>query len=277
MIFYNNKISSTERTLEDIDNKVISTLSTSTLKDVNIVSDAVKTIMIPVNGVNKEVIQIFDSQNRVIWQKNPDLFPSTYQQVEYIQAAHANGAYIDLGIQYSGGCTFEIGWVYLQNDLQLFGATSDTGKKRCLLSAHISQGFSYYITVSNQVVNLAYPPNDTIIGKILRHKGVYKIGAGQTYIEDLDTGERITYQHSIDDYTVTNNLFLLGQNYNGAYRGNAEKRITYFKYWDKDDNLLRDMVPCYRRSDNVIGMFDKVSTTFFTNAGTGTFTKGNNV
>ena len=78
MIFYNNKISSTERTLEDIDNKIISTLSTSTLKDVNIVNDAVKTMMIPVNGVYKEVIQIVDSQNRVIWQKNPDQFSFTY-------------------------------------------------------------------------------------------------------------------------------------------------------------------------------------------------------
>ena len=36
-------------------------------------------------------------------------------------------------------------------------------------------------------------------------------------------------------------------------------------------------IPCYRRTDNVIGMYDTVSKQFFTNAGTGTFTKGQNV
>lgn len=35
-----------------------------------------------------------------------------------------------------------------------------------------------------------------------------------------------------------------------------------------------DLVPCYRISDGEIGMYDLVSKTFFTNAGTGTFTKG---
>lgn len=44
-----------------------------------------------------------------------------------------------------------------------------------------------------------------------------------------------------------------------------------------DDNILiRDLVPCYRKSDNVIGMFDLVNNVFYTNAGSGTFLKGNN-
>ena len=37
------------------------------------------------------------------------------------------------------------------------------------------------------------------------------------------------------------------------------------------------LVPCYRKSDNVIGAYDTVTDTFYTNAGTGTFTKGNDV
>ena len=44
-----------------------------------------------------------------------------------------------------------------------------------------------------------------------------------------------------------------------------------------DDNILiRDLVPCYRKSDNVIGMFDLVNSVFYANAGSGTFLKGNN-
>ena len=45
-----------------------------------------------------------------------------------------------------------------------------------------------------------------------------------------------------------------------------------------DDNILiRDLVPCYRKSDNVIGMLDLVNNVFYTNAGSGKFLKGNNV
>lgn len=38
-----------------------------------------------------------------------------------------------------------------------------------------------------------------------------------------------------------------------------------------------DLVPCYRKSDNEIGMYDIVNGVFYTNQGTGTFTKGNDV
>jgi hypothetical protein len=42
-------------------------------------------------------------------------------------------------------------------------------------------------------------------------------------------------------------------------------------------NLVRNLIPCYRKSDNVIGLFDTVSMTFYTNIGTGSFSKGANI
>jgi len=50
-------------------------------------------------------------------------------------------------------------------------------------------------------------------------------------------------------------------------------RIYSSKIWD-NDILVRNMVPAQRTSDSEIGMYDTVSKTFFTNAGTGTFTAG---
>lgn len=47
-----------------------------------------------------------------------------------------------------------------------------------------------------------------------------------------------------------------------------------------DDTTGKDVfnpVPCYRKSDGVIGMYDTVSKTFYTNEGTGAFTKGADV
>ena len=42
-------------------------------------------------------------------------------------------------------------------------------------------------------------------------------------------------------------------------------------------NLVRDMVPCYRKADNVPGFYDLVSGSFSTNAGTGSFVTGADV
>lgn len=53
-------------------------------------------------------------------------------------------------------------------------------------------------------------------------------------------------------------------------------RLYYFYYRQNDVDVF-DMIPCYRKSDGEIGMYDLVSNTFFTNAGTGTFTKGADV
>ena len=41
-----------------------------------------------------------------------------------------------------------------------------------------------------------------------------------------------------------------------------------------DGTPIRNFVPCYRKSDNVIGLYDTVEGVFYTNAGTGSFTKG---
>lgn len=41
-----------------------------------------------------------------------------------------------------------------------------------------------------------------------------------------------------------------------------------------DGTALRNFVPCYRKADGVIGLYDTVGGSFYTNAGTGSFTKG---
>lgn len=46
---------------------------------------------------------------------------------------------------------------------------------------------------------------------------------------------------------------------------------------ERDGSIMADLVSCYRKADGKIGMYDIVSNTFFTNVGTGTFTKGGNV
>ena len=53
-------------------------------------------------------------------------------------------------------------------------------------------------------------------------------------------------------------------------------KIKYYKQ-KRNGQTIVDLIPCYRKSDNVIGMYDVATSTFYTNQGSGTFTKGNDV
>ena len=53
-------------------------------------------------------------------------------------------------------------------------------------------------------------------------------------------------------------------------------RIYYCKIIEKPGNVLRELIPCYRKADNVAGMYDIISGIFYTNKGTGSFAVGMN-
>ena len=48
----------------------------------------------------------------------------------------------------------------------------------------------------------------------------------------------------------------------------------YAMYIYDNGNLVRDFVPCYRKADNVAGLYDLVNNVFYTNAGSGVFAVG---
>lgn len=51
-----------------------------------------------------------------------------------------------------------------------------------------------------------------------------------------------------------------------------DSKFKYFKLWT-NDNLVREFIPCYRKSDNVIWMYDLVNNVFYTRSWSWTFTK----
>ena len=58
------------------------------------------------------------------------------------------------------------------------------------------------------------------------------------------------------------------------YNATVDKKSTIRLYsflWERNNNKIQNLIPCYRITDNKPGMYDLVSRTFFTNAGTGEF------
>lgn len=58
---------------------------------------------------------------------------------------------------------------------------------------------------------------------------------------------------------------------NGSSLNNG--RLYYFRLYE-NNVLVRDFIPCRMLDTNTVCLYDKVTDTFFTNAGTGTFVAG---
>lgn len=213
-----------------------------------------------------------------LWMMQSGRIPSEYQEVEWIAAAANVGAYINLGFAYDTAATIYLDqWLNgAKTTTYPFGAANSSGVLRCMLtspdgeSAHTSafygsNGVNYgSSSVSNNITN----------GK---NEFVMTIGANVRKLQNLTTGATSSGAVSQTAYTMTDKLYLFAQNYKGSPRFGGERKISAFRYYDKSNALKCDLVPCYRKSDGVIGMYDLVSGAFFTNAGSGSFTKGGNV
>lgn len=84
---------------------------------------------------------------------------------------------------------------------------------------------------------------------------------------------------SSTSYNMSNNtlsMYLGARNLAGAGNNAISAKFYRFKL-SVGGQKVRDLIPCYRKSDNVIGMYDIVNNTFYTNKGTGSFAKGSNI
>ena len=236
------------------------------------VNSRVAKILIPEGEVQK-----IECNNILIWQSNEfsNTLPGEYQKVEYISAANNVAAYIDLGFNYDKGCRIKVGmYAEGQSNAYLFGAAESSGKYRCMISAPYGSTTKAYVYGYNGSSDAYWGSSfiDLINGlnelEIVMKQG-YVLLANNTTGQG---GETPNSPHGL--YTMSSNLYLLGQNYNGSPRYGNLRKVSYFKYYDVTDQLICDLVPCYRKSDGVIGMYDLVRQIFLTNAGTGAFTKG---
>ena len=219
----------------------------------------VKSITIPEGSVSKITIS-----NNIVWQKN-DL--SSYNILPYLVATDASRAWIDLGIPYQNGCRTEYK-ITLKGAANIFGVFYTT--ERC-------RG---YTETSSAVFNVGTAASNAVYPRIegLTTNTVYTITNqanpnatitvnGQNSTTNIDT-QYLTWDSS--PYNMY--LFAIHRTDTNA-RSQGTRIIHYFKYWDVNGNLLLDLIPVERKSDSVLGMFNKVNGQFLTNIADGTFYK----
>ena len=214
----------------------------SGLKELTI--DGVGLVDLTINGV-------------LAWKKEMSRIPSEYQEVEYV-LKNFDYTYLDLGFTFDTACTFYIKAKKTNQWGYFFGAAEKSGALRCMITA--SANFNLY--GSNGTRYISFASSDVVNGTEMDIKCEFRKGVLR--VTDFVNG--ITKEGaSQGEYTMANNLFLFAQNYNGNLRvSNTGIYMTSFSYYDKNDNLVCDLVPCYRKADGVVGMYDAARKIFLT-------------
>ena len=224
----------------------------------------VRAITIPEGDVTRIL-----SGATVLWKKMGGL-PSAYQEVEYIEGAGSQYIATNYTPTITENMKIEIDYMFTRNqggDSFLFGSklnNSNVPTFQCEYYSHRSwycgSGIWQFRSVSAGVGgNLNTRYSLVMDGNVL----------------------------AVDDFTYTSTetrrncnavpIYIFAGNWQGRMQFiNLGARI-YSLTFTADRVKEAEFIPCYRKSDGEIGMYDTVSKTFYTNAGTGTFLKGADV
>ena len=180
--------------------------------------------------------------------------PSGYQEVEYIQSTGTQ--YIDTGVKATNATRFKIDVEITAYDTYIFGAWNDW---------QVSMFTIYSANSSSSAIGYGANWVGSITGLTTNNKITLSIDNGVVKYNNEIKG---SYP---DTFTSTNNIILCGTN--AAGKPTAFSKIKIYSLEIDGHNYI----PCYRKSDNEVGLYDIINNQFYTNQGSGTFLKGANV
>lgn len=223
---------------------------------------------LPVSNIDLDTIYMVPKN------PNPSHLPSEYQQVEYIKGTGTQ--YIDTNFVANGGmiCNYSVSYendgAYHEYVVGSHGVSDPYGRNGGYLCDTFGAGerwelgygdqvdVSYTTIEYNRIYNVEF---STITGN------AYLKADGTTLITDNSTE-----QINSTNVMVFTNQFMLDT---GGDRTTA--KVYSIKIYNNQNTLVRDYIPCYRKSDNEIGLYDLVNNIFYVNDGTGAFIKGGDV
>ena len=176
------------------------------------------------------------------------LLPNAYQQVEWLQSKHnqywsgSNMMRIFTGVNYFAD--FEIDTQLTENiGLCAFCGMRNTYNGLVLLNSNNSRYYACYNTSSDYyLTNIPWTERAKICWK-----------NNQVFVND-------SYASDFTKVNVTETGSNQGLVLFGSSSAFRSIRIWGFKAWDTNGDLLRNYIPCYRKSDNTPGLYDLVTT-----------------
>ncbi len=235
----------------------------------------VKALTIPEGDVVK-----ITSGDTVLWEKITSRLPSEYQEVEYIEMTGTQGVLYDEPILDITELVYTFSVSSFTSSYISGTYYQDTSSPVSFMSSRLSGSGKrldiYFVDNSNHVSSPTLSENTvyTVSIKVDMQKLTCSLNLIQN--DTVVTTKTSTF----NSFTFTSS-YSFGVGCNGyLLQARTEKSLSgkfYSHQHKRNGVIVRDFKPCYRKSDGVIGIYDIVSKTFFTNAGTGNFTKGADV
>lgn len=198
---------------------------------------------------NNQDVKKLIYNNDVVWEKKR--LPVEYQEVEYIESTGTQ--YIDTNYTPVQGDDLEFKNVTINT---FKGALFSAGTGRYQLILLGFEGDWYYKYFQGGIV----PP----ISSSTITNGNIKVLNGNLYINNV-LKAKADYGGAVN---TTLNIFQRANNTSNLIGKIGEIIIS------NNGIIKRDFIPCYRKSDNVAGLYDLVNNVFYTNQGTGNFIVG---
>lgn len=214
--------------------------------------------------VQKEVKAVYIGTHQVwpIW----GTLPSSYQEVEYIESSWTQ--YINTWFKYTQ-TTWEVKAKFIPNQLwwnyytyRLAWAYNGSNRSFIMYNAYNPAHIWVWGGDYSSTINVSAGTLYEVDAKILTAWTI-------NYALNWNT-HTITYSGSLA--TNTRDYYLFCNNENWSASTYFIGKVYYFQMYEAWIKV-RDFVPCYRKSDNVIWMYDLANDVFYTNSWSGSFTK----
>ena len=175
---------------------------------------------------------------------------SLYEKLRYISKTKGNNAYINLGIDMTASKEIEVKSDYLLDYIQLIGTSTS-------FKFYPQKDIYWQFQINNRWISLGTNP-------VTLQDGIYSIIVRSGQIEDVYTGKKIGSIMNIGgDAPIT--VFVDSYNSYG--------NVYYFNIKENGKYIMK-LIPVKRKSDGMIGMYDKVGGKFYTSPNGAKFSGG---
>ena len=207
-----------------------------------------------------EIQNVTGLQNIII----QNSLPSGYMQVDYIESTGTQYIELNKKLKKNQKVVGEIEFNTLGNQ-SLFGNYGDDDYIETF-------GISNQNKWEYRDAGLSWISSNVVATADTRYNIELYYGATSQYLK-INGTDTITSSSTHSDNVSNKNADLFARNNNGTPQSLAKIRLYSWKIYDSDI-LSLDLVPCFRMSDNVVGLYDLVNNVFYENNGSGVFTYG---
>ena len=204
--------------------------------------------------------------NQMVLQQCERYLPYAYQQVEYLEGTGTQ--YINTGVVPLSSdviaATYQFTNIQVSDNSLFYIDNGAYTNNACGFSSSYYSNVGSYVCGWGGATTISNPSPDL-------NKHILNLSNG---VFTLDNNVLATRSGSV---SLNKNLWLFGWNRNNSVAIYGKVKVFRFTITSSSNEKRIDLIPCYRKSDNKPGMYDPVSETFFTNAGTGEFTVGSSV